>query len=228
MIRVNEKEFQEAFGSFILSRVDSMHWRCFYTAPRAAENVFAARKCKIDMPSTEIILTENVPGLGAEADVVKVRRGYARNYLLPRGKAYEVTPAAMRQLDNLKKKRAEREARELNDAEELARRINKARLSFTLETGESGKAFGSITAQDIMNRLKNEIGIEVDRHKIALEHPIKTTGEHEVAIKLHHDVIAQFIFQVKSSEPPRTAEAAPAADEEPEKKRSFFRRKKES
>ena len=62
------------------------------------------------MPTTEIILTDNVPGLGAEADVVKVRRGYARNYLLPQKKAYEVTPAALRQLDNLKKKRAEREA----------------------------------------------------------------------------------------------------------------------
>lgn len=180
------------------------------------------------MPSTEIILTENVPGLGAEADIVKVRRGYARNYLLPRGKAHEVTPAAMRQLDNLKKKRAEREARELNDAEETARRINKSHLIFTLETGESGKAFGSITAQDIMNRLKNELGLEVDRHKIHLEHPIKTTGEHEVPVKLHHDVTAQLVFQVRSSEPPKTAEtAAPAADEHSEKKR-FFRRKKES
>ena len=97
------------------------------------------------MPSTEIILTENVPGLGAEADVVKVRRGYARNYLLPSGKAYEVTPATLRELDNLKKKRAEREAREMNEAEEMARRIGKARMTFTLATGETGKAFGSIT-----------------------------------------------------------------------------------
>ena len=60
-----------------------------------------------------------------------------------------------------------------------------------------GKAFGSITARDIMNRIKNELGVEIDRHKIVLDHPIKTTGEHEVAIKLHHDVTAQFIFQVK-------------------------------
>src|SRR5213592_5134492 len=91
------------------------------------------------MPSTEVILTENVPGLGAEADVLKVRRGYARNYLLPRGKAHEVTPASLRQIDALKAKRAEREARELNEAEELARRIGKARIAFTLETGETGK-----------------------------------------------------------------------------------------
>jgi large subunit ribosomal protein L9 len=180
------------------------------------------------MPSTEVILTEHVPGLGAEADVVKVRRGFARNYLLPRGKAHEVTPAAMRQLDHLKKKRAEREARELNDAEETARRINKSHLIFTLETGEGGKAFGSITAQDIMNRLKNEIGVEVDRHKIDIEHPIKNTGEQSVAIKLHHDVIAQLNFVVKSSEPAKQAEAAPGEEEHTEKKRSFFRRKKES
>ena len=178
------------------------------------------------MPSTEIILTENVPGLGAEADVLKVRRGYARNYLLPRGKAHEVTSASLRQLDALKAKRAEREARELNEAEELARRIGKIRITFTLETGETGKAFGSVTAQDIVNRLKNELGADIDRHKVALERPIKDTGEHEVAIKLHHDVTAQFVFQVKSTEKPKAEETPP---EQPEKKhRSLFRRKKET
>ena len=172
------------------------------------------------MPLTELILTENIPGLGAEADLVKVRRGYARNYLLPHGKAYEVTPAALRQLDTLKKKRAEREARELNESEEIARKIGKARLTFTLATGESGKAFGSVTTQDIANRMKNELGLEIDRHKIVLERPIKDTGEHEVAIKLHHDVIAQFRFEVKSAE----AKAEEGKTEQPQKKRSFFRR----
>jgi large subunit ribosomal protein L9 len=98
-------------------------------------------------------------------------------------------------------------------------------LIFTLETGETGKAFGSITAQDIMNRLKNEVGVEIDRHKIVLERPIKETGEHEVTIKLHHDVTAQFSFLVKAAE----AKAEPETSaEHPEKKhRSFFRRKKE-
>jgi len=177
------------------------------------------------MPSTQIILTENVPGLGAEADVVKVRRGYARNYLLPQGKAYEVTPASMRQLDNLKKKRAEREARELNEAEELSRRIGKLRVTFTLETGETGKAFGSITAQDIVTRLRNEIGADIDRHKIVLEHPIKSTGEHSVQIKLHHDVPTEFTFQVKSAEEPKPAEAAGEAAEPEKKHRSFTKRK---
>jgi large subunit ribosomal protein L9 len=178
------------------------------------------------MPTTEIILTDNVPGLGAEADIVKVRRGYARNYLLPRGKAHELTPASLRQVENLKKKRAEREARELNEAEELARRINKLRVSFKLETGETGKAFGSITAHDIVTRLKNEIGEEIDRHKIHLEHPIKSTGEHEVTIKLHHDVTVNFKFEVKSAheEPPKPAEAAEPAESAP--KRGLFRKRK--
>jgi len=179
------------------------------------------------MPSTEIILTENIPGLGAEADVVKVRRGYARNYLLPRGKAYEVTPATLRELDKLKKKRAEREARELNESEELSRRIGKLHVTFTLATGETGKAFGSITAQDIVNRLKTELGQEIDRHRVVLDRAIKDTGEHDVPIKLHHDVTAHFKFDVKSAEPPKT-EQADAVGAEPEKKhRSFFRRKKE-
>src|SRR4028118_381444 len=99
------------------------------------------------MPVSEIILIENIPGLGAEADVVKVRAGYARNFLIPHGKAYEVTPTTMRKLNQLKAKRAEREAKELNEAEDLARRINKLKVTLLLETGEGGKAFGSITAK---------------------------------------------------------------------------------
>jgi len=163
------------------------------------------------MPSTRIILTENVPGLGAEADVVKVRRGYARNFLLPTGRAYEVTPRAMRQLDMLKAKRAEREGRELNEAEELARRIGKLKVAFVLQTGETGKAFGSITANDIAERLKHELNRDIDRHLLVLEHPIKTTGEHEVSLKLHQDVTAKFKFFVNPSVEPKP-EAAQAEE----------------
>jgi large subunit ribosomal protein L9 len=152
------------------------------------------------MPNTEVILIENIPGLGAEADVVKVKAGYARNFLIPHSKAFEVTPAAMRKLNQLKTKRAEREARELNEAEELARKINKLKLTLTLETGEAGKAFGSITAKDIADRLKSELGgLEIDRHKIVLERPIKETGAHEISIKLHTDVTAKLNVTIKSS-----------------------------
>ena len=164
------------------------------------------------MPSTQIILTENIPGLGAEADVVKVRRGFARNFLLPQGKAYEVTKSSMRKLDMLKAKRAEREAKELNEAEEIARRIGKSKMVFTLETGESGKAFGSVTSNDIATRLKNEVGADIERHRIVLESPIKSTGEHEISIKLHPDVTATLKFTVKSS----TAEPKPELVESPD------------
>src|SRR5258708_10479708 len=120
------------------------------------------------MPTTEVILTEKIEHLGFEADVVKVKRGYARNFLVPRGKALEVTPATLKRLNLLKAKRAEREAKEMNEAEELARRINKLKLTLELETGATGKAFGSITAADIAEKLKSELGgkIELDGHWI--------------------------------------------------------------
>src|SRR5260221_10912703 len=106
------------------------------------------------MSTTEVILTEKIASLGFEADVVKVKRGYARNFLIPRGKALEVTPATLKRINLLKGKRAEREGRELNEAEELARKINKLKITLELETGESGKAFCSITATDLPERPK--------------------------------------------------------------------------
>jgi len=153
------------------------------------------------MAVTEVILKENIPGLGAEADVVKVRRGFARNFLVPQGKAYEVTAANLKRLNLLKAKRAEREARELNEAEEFAREINKVKLDFTLETGETGKAFGSVTAKDIEDKLLAEAGIQLDRHRIRLERPIKESGEIEVPIHLHADVTATLKIEVKAHTP---------------------------
>ncbi len=153
------------------------------------------------MAVTEVILKENIPGLGAEADVVKVRRGFARNFLVPQGKAYEVTAANLKRLNLLKAKRAEREARELNEAQELARKINKVKLDFTLETVETGKAFGSVTAKDIEDKLLADAEIQVDRHRIRLERPIKESGEIEVPIQLHGDVTATLKIEVKAHTP---------------------------
>ncbi|MEY5011254.1 MAG: ribosomal protein [Verrucomicrobiota bacterium] len=167
------------------------------------------------MSTTEVILTEKIQNLGAEADVVKVKRGFARNYLVPQGKALEVTPATLKRINSLKAKRAEREARELNEAEDLARKINKLRLSFELETGETGKAFGSITAADISDRLRKELGgsVSVDRHRIHLERPIKESGEHEVQIKLHSDITASLTLNVKAKSQAPAEEEAPSQEE---------------
>jgi large subunit ribosomal protein L9 len=159
----------------------------------------------------EVILTEPVAGLGAEADVVKVKAGFARNYLIPKGMAYEVSPATLRRINLLRAKRAEREARELNDSQELARKINKVKMTMVLETGEGGKAFGSITSSDIALRLKTDLGIEIDRHRIDLERPIKETGPHEVPIKLHADVTAKLALTVKSAKPEEEAPAEEGA-----------------
>ncbi len=179
------------------------------------------------MDTKQIILTENVPGLGAEADVVKVRAGYARNYLLPKGMAYEVTPATLRHIDRLKAKRAAREARELQEAETLARKVAKLHLTMILTTGETGKAFGAITAQDIVDRLKAELGgIVIDRHSIHLERPIKDTGEHEIPVRLHPDVTPILRIEVQASGPAEKDQAAaePAEPKDERKGRERTRR----
>lgn len=168
------------------------------------------------MPTTEIILTEKIANLGSEADIVKVKSGYARNFLIPNGKALEVTAANRRRLSSLQTKRAERETQEHNEAEELARRINKLKLTLELETGEQGKAFGSITAADLAEKIKAELGgkANIDRHRIQLDKPIKEAGTHEITVKIHHEVTARFSLTVK----PKGEEPAAAPAEAEEKK----------
>lgn len=159
------------------------------------------------MAHSEVILTENIPNLGAEADIVKIRRGYARNFLIPQGKGLEVTKSSMRMINHLKAKRAEREAREVTAAEELATRINRFNLKFILETGETGKAFGSITAKDIHARLTQELAsVELPKHAVVLDRAIKESGEHTVDVKLHPDVTAK--LRVIISAPKEAAEDA--------------------
>ena len=155
------------------------------------------------MPNTEVILTAKVAHLGAEADLVKVKSGYARNFLLPQCKAIEKSAGAVHRINVLKKKRAEREAAELNDAQDMARRIGKLKLTFELETGEQGKAFGSVTASDIADKIRAELGgkIEIDRHRIVLPKALKDSGKHDVEIKLHHDITATVTVTIASKTP---------------------------
>ena len=102
------------------------------------------------MATTQVILKEKIASLGAEGDIVKVRTGYARNFLLPKAKAYEATAGNLRQQANLQKVRAEREAKELEEAEKLSSKLKKLKIKLTLATGQGGKAFGSITTKDIV------------------------------------------------------------------------------
>ena len=170
------------------------------------------------MAFTEVILTANIPALGAEADIVKVRRGYARNFLLPHGKALEITSGSLRQIYHLKAKRAEREAREMTAAEELASKINKLSPVFTLDAGETGKAFGSVTAKDIHDRIVEDLKLEdLPKHAVVLEKAIKESGEHTVAVKLHADVSAKLKLTVKINAPV-TTEADEASEGAPARK----------
>lgn len=149
------------------------------------------------MATTEVILRTKIDNLGAEADVVKVKAGYARNFLVPQGKAYEATAANLQHTEDLKKARAEREAAEISEAQEIAAKIKKTKLSFTLELGQNGKAFGSVTSIDIQKKLE-EAGIVIDRKAIQLDSPIKTSGASKVEIKLLADVAATLNLTVEA------------------------------
>ena len=149
------------------------------------------------MATVEVILKEKVDGLGAEADVVSVKRGFARNFLLPTGIAFEASDENLKQLDDLKAARAEREAKELEEASRVANRLNKQRLKLTLATGQGGKAFGSITTKDLQEALlATDAKIDVDRKLIKLDAPIKSTGKFDIPVALHPDVDCRIRLQV--------------------------------
>ena len=152
------------------------------------------------MANSEVLLLKPVDGLGAEGDQVKVRAGYARNYLLPQGKAVPVTQANRKHVESLKKARALREAKELDGAQALAKQIEKAGIAIAVKTGEGGKLFGAVTANDIHAKL-TAAGINVEKRRIHLGQPIKTLGKHEVKIKLHPEVSVELTFDVVSENP---------------------------
>ena len=152
------------------------------------------------MANSEILLLKPVEGLGGEGDQVKVRAGYARNYLLPRGFAAPVTVANRKQVDALKRRRAERESLELNGAQELAKKLEKTSFAFAAKTGEGGKMFGAITGSDVHDKL-TAAGFSIDKKRILLHTPVKTLGKHTVKVKLHADVTVELAFDVVSENP---------------------------
>lgn len=147
---------------------------------------------------TEVILTHNIVGLGAESDQVKVAPGYARNYLFPQRLAIPVTQANRRHIEALKRKRAEREAHEFNTMTELAKGVQKLICVLKVKTGDDGKMFGSVTSGMIVDELKHQFDISLDKRKIHLEHPIKALGEYDIELHLHTDVKSTLKVQVQS------------------------------
>jgi large subunit ribosomal protein L9 len=176
------------------------------------------------MAKTEVILTHNIVGLGAESDQVKVAAGYARNYLFPKGLAIPLTAANKRRLEVLRQRRAEREAHELNTMTELGKSISKLICLISVKTGEDGKMFGTVTSGMIADQLKTQFDIMLDKKKIHLENPIRTLGDHEVELHLHPDVKSTLKVRVESSTPLPPPEAATEARKEEPKTEKRGRR----
>lgn len=148
----------------------------------------------------QVILQENVEGLGYTGDILTVADGYARNYLIPRKKAIVANPRNLRMLEHLKQMTAKKANQELREIQDLARKLSQVSLMFTVQTGKDDKMFGSVTVKDIADELAAR-GLKIDRRTIQLDQPIKELGIFSVPIKLHREVIAEIKVTVQKQEP---------------------------
>lgn len=143
----------------------------------------------------EVILREDVKSLGKAGELVKVKPGYARNFLLPKGLAYEATDGNRKRIQAESKARAARASEDRSAAEGFAAALAGVSLTLARKVGEGNRLFGSITAQDLADALAAQ-GQILDKRKIELEHPIKTLGFHSVPVRLHHEVQAELRVNV--------------------------------
>ena len=145
----------------------------------------------------KVILKEDVQNLGKTGEIVVVADGYGRNYLLPRGLATRASSRSLKEMEHQKKVIRDHQERERQEAQELAQRLESISCTLTRKTGEEDKLFGSVTARDIEEAIRQE-GVLLDRKKIILEEPIKKLGEYSVPVKLHPAVTgAVKVFVVK-------------------------------
>ena len=144
----------------------------------------------------QVILREEMPNLGTIGDVVKVKPGYARNYLLPRGLAVEASVRNLHELEHQKRVIADKRLREQKSAAAIADKLGSVKLDFEVRAGEDGKLFGSVTNQDVHRRLE-ERGFSIERRRILLDEPIKTLGTHDVVVHLGPDTKTTLKVEVK-------------------------------
>lgn len=146
----------------------------------------------------KLILTHEVSGLGTPGDVVDVAAGYGRNYLIPRGFAIRWTRGAEKEVELIKRARAVREIRTLEDAQAAAGQLQKLKVRIKRRAGESGRLFGSVGPADIAAAVRDSGGPELDRRRIEVPDPIKTTGSHSVKVRLHPEVSASIFIEVQA------------------------------
>jgi large subunit ribosomal protein L9 len=144
----------------------------------------------------KLILTHEVTGLGAPGDVVEVKDGYGRNYLVPRQFAIRWTKGAEKQIDTIRKARAAREIRDLGHAEEIKAQLEKLKVRLATRAGRSGRLFGSVTVSDVVDAVRAAGGPELDKRKVELGNPIKTVGAYKVSVRLHPEVSARISIDV--------------------------------
>lgn len=144
----------------------------------------------------KVILTEDVQGLGSIGDVADVAQGYANNFLIPRKLAILATPGNLKHWEEKREWIVRREAANRAEAEELAARIEGAKLKIVAKAGEEGRLYGSVTVKDIAAKILEDLKIEVDRKKILLPEPIKTAGEHEATLRVFKDIDAKISIEV--------------------------------
>lgn len=152
------------------------------------------------MSTTEILLVEHIQNLGAEGDVVKVKPGYARNFLIPQKKAVPLNMANKKRLDALKVARAARETEELQNSQDIANKLKETSVAVAVKTGAGGKLFGSVTANHILEKL-NEKGFILEKNHFTSFSPIKKLGKTKVTLTLHKDVEAEIDVEVVSENP---------------------------
>jgi len=142
------------------------------------------------MANTNVLLREDVDNLGARGEIVKVKAGYARNYLLPRRLAVQATAGNVKQIDAERGALLKKESREKGTAEQQAAQMGSLRLEFERRVGEHGILYGSVTSMDVAEALR-ERGYEIDRRRIQLREPIKEIGDFTVSVRLHREVIIE-------------------------------------
>ena len=144
----------------------------------------------------KLILTQEVSGLGAPGDIVEVKDGYGRNYLVPRGFGMRWTRGAEKQIDSIKKARDVRDVRDLGHAREIKRQLEAMTIRLPARAGETGRLFGAITLGDIVAAVQAAGGPDIDKRRIEVGNPIKTVGSHQVSVRVHDEVTATVTLEV--------------------------------
>jgi large subunit ribosomal protein L9 len=147
----------------------------------------------------KLILTQEVSNLGAPGDVVEVKDGFGRNYLMPRGLAIRWTRGAEKQIDSIKKARSVRDVRDLDHADEIRQQLEGLTVRIPAQAGSSGRLFGAVSVTDIVDAVKAAGGPDIDKRRIQMESPVKTVGSHQVLVKVHDDVSAKLTLEIVSS-----------------------------